>query len=118
MKKSFFIGFPIFFLLIIVLVNGGRNPASNQEEYSSQEEYVPNELLVKFKKNTEKTKIQAGFEVYLKNGYVFVLYDWTGPNVTTYWDYDLSPGYYTYYVRAYNQDGNSTKTLYVTAKII
>jgi subtilisin family serine protease len=61
---------------------------------------------------------ESGFEIYLKNGYVFVLYDWTGPNVTTYWDYDLSPGYYTYYVRAYNQDGNSTKTLYVTAKII
>jgi subtilisin family serine protease len=61
---------------------------------------------------------ESGFEIYLKNGSIFVLYDWTGPNVTTYWDYDLFPGYYTYYVRAYKQDGNSTRTLYVTAKII
>lgn len=61
---------------------------------------------------------ESGFYIYIKNGKIFVLYDWTGPNVTTYWDYDLPPGTYTYYVRAFNQDGNSTRTLYATAKVI
>jgi len=60
---------------------------------------------------------ESGFYIYIKNGRIFVLYDWTGPNVTTYWDYDLFPGYFTYYVRAYNQDGNSTRTLYATVKV-
>jgi len=67
---------------------------------------------------TDNSSNESGFEIYIKNGRIFVLYDWTGPNVTTYWDYDLFPGYYTYYVRAYNQDGNSTRTLYATAKVI
>ncbi len=61
---------------------------------------------------------EDGFFIYRKTGNIFVQIDYTGANVTTYWDYELLPGYYTYYVRAYNQDGNSQRTLYATVKII
>ncbi len=60
---------------------------------------------------------ESGFNIYLKNAKIFVLWAQTGPNVTSWWDYDLLGGYYTYYVRAYNQDGNSQRTLYATAKV-
>jgi subtilisin family serine protease len=59
---------------------------------------------------------EDGFEIYRKSGYVFTLIDWTGPNVREYWDRDLLPGTYYYYIRAYNQYGNSQKTLQQGAK--
>ena len=66
---------------------------------------------------TDNSNNENGFEIYRKNGDIFVMIDTTGPNMTAYWDIDLIP-YETwcYYVRAYNQDGNSPKSLSKCAK--
>lgn len=60
---------------------------------------------------------EDGFFIYRKTGNIFVQFDYTGPNVTTYWDVELPPyETFCYYVRAFNQDGNSQKTLIKCAK--
>lgn len=53
---------------------------------------------------------EDGFEIYRKDGYVFSLIDTTDPNVREYWDRGLLPGRYYYYIRAFNEYGNSQKT--------
>jgi subtilisin family serine protease len=66
---------------------------------------------------TDNSGNENGFYIYRKTGSIFVQFDYTGPNETTYWDIDLPPGTYCYYVRAYNQDGASQKTLHRCAKV-
>jgi subtilisin family serine protease len=66
---------------------------------------------------TDNSGNESGFDIYRKNGCIFVQFDYTDPNVTTYWDYDLPPGTYIYYVRAFNADGDSPKTLHKSAKV-
>lgn len=55
---------------------------------------------------------EDGFKIYRKFGNKWICWGWVGPNVTTWTDIELWCGeLYCYYVRAYNQDGYSTKTL-------
>ncbi|MCK4644805.1 MAG: hypothetical protein KAU46_00995, partial [Candidatus Aminicenantes bacterium] len=55
---------------------------------------------------------EDGFIIYRKSGNAFWEVDRVGSNVTTFWD-DVPCGeLWVYYVRAYNEDGNSIKTLY------
>jgi len=60
---------------------------------------------------TDNSNNENGFEIHRKQGYVFHLIGTTGANVTTSWDYELPPGHYYYYLRAYNSYGTSQKTL-------
>jgi subtilisin family serine protease len=66
---------------------------------------------------TDNSGNENGFYIYRKTGNIFYQFDYTGPNETTYWDIDLPPGTYCYYVRAYNQDGTSQKTLHRCVKV-
>jgi subtilisin family serine protease len=66
---------------------------------------------------TDNSGNENGFYIYRKTGNIFYQFDYTGPNETTYWDIDLPPGTYCYYVRAYNQDGTSQKTLQRCVKV-
>jgi subtilisin family serine protease len=59
---------------------------------------------------------EEGFIIYRNSGSAFFEADRVGPNTTEYWDYELPSGYYYYYIRAFNQDGESIKTPQVAAK--
>jgi subtilisin family serine protease len=58
---------------------------------------------------TDNSNNESGFYIYRKNGNIYVQMGYTGPNETTFWDYELPSGTYSYYVRAYNTDGTSLK---------
>jgi subtilisin family serine protease len=66
---------------------------------------------------TDNSGNESGFRVYRKTGNIFVEIGSTGPNVTTFWDYGLPSGTWSYYVRAYNGDGTSQKTLVKSIKL-
>lgn len=66
---------------------------------------------------TDNSNNETGFYVYRKNGNIFVQVGYTGPNETTWWDYELPSGTYSYYVRALNADGTSQKTLVKSIKL-
>jgi hypothetical protein len=53
----------ILFLSIIILVVAGKRPGIAQVEPSAQEEYVPDEVLVKFKGGTTRLLVQQGIEM-------------------------------------------------------
>jgi len=60
---------------------------------------------------------EDGFKIYRKVGNIFMQLDSVGPNVTTWTDRGLWCGQlWCYYVRAYNQDGNSPKSYVACAK--
>lgn len=67
---------------------------------------------------TDNANNESGFYVYRKNGNIYVQIGATGPNETTYWDLELPSGTWSYYVRAYNSDGTSQKTLVKSIKLI
>jgi len=67
---------------------------------------------------TDNSDDEEGFIIYRNSGNVFWEIDRVGPNTTEYWDYELPRGYYYYYIRAFNQDGESVKTPQVAAKAI
>jgi hypothetical protein len=59
---------------------------------------------------TDNSNNETGFYIYRKNGNVYVQMGYTGPNQTTFWDYGLPSGTYSYYVRAYFQPVSGKKT--------
>jgi len=65
---------------------------------------------------SDNSNNEEGFIIYRNTGNAFFEAGIVGPNTTEYWDYELPRGYYYYYVRAYNQDGESIKTPQVAAK--
>jgi len=66
---------------------------------------------------TDNSNNETGFYVYRKNGNIYVQVGYTGPNETTWWDYELPSGTYSYYVRALNANGTSQKTLVKSIKL-
>lgn len=66
---------------------------------------------------TDHSNNETGFYIYRKNGNIYVQVGDTGPNETTWWDYELPSGTYSYYVRALNADGTSQKTLVKSIKL-
>ena len=66
---------------------------------------------------TDNSNNESGFYVYRKTGNIYIQMGYTGPNETTYWDLELPSGTYYYYVRAYNGDGTSQKTLVKSIKL-
>lgn len=54
--------------------------------------------------------------LYRNSGNSFFKAGRFGPDTTEYCDYGLPRGYYYYYIRAFNQDGESIKTPQVAAK--
>lgn len=66
---------------------------------------------------TDNSNNESGFYIYRKNGNIYVQMGYTGPNETTYWDLELPSGTWSYYVRAYNGDGTSQKTLVKSIKL-
>jgi len=65
---------------------------------------------------TDNSDNEEGFIIYRNSGNAFWEIDRVSPNTTEYWDYELPRGYYYYYIRAFNQDGESVKTPQVAAK--
>jgi hypothetical protein len=63
MKKLQFLFLFLLLLPLFVFVTGGRRPGNAQMESFAQEEYVPNEVLVRFKKDVGKILIQQGIEL-------------------------------------------------------
>lgn len=63
MKKSLFLTLTIllFFSLVFLLLNG--KSASNQEVFTAQEGYVPNEVLVKFKADVSRSLIRGAIDI-------------------------------------------------------
>jgi len=59
---------------------------------------------------------ESGFIVFRRSGNVYWEIGRTAANVTSYWDRELPAGYWYYYVRAYRQDGESTKTPNIAIK--
>lgn len=66
---------------------------------------------------TDNSNNESGFYVYRKTGNIFSEIGYTGANETTFWDYDMPSGTYAYYVRAYNGDGTSQKSLVKSIKL-
>jgi hypothetical protein len=61
---------------------------------------------------------ESGFAIYLKSGSVFYLIDQVPQNVTTCWLFEFGPGYYCFYIRAFNADGESIKTPQIAVKAL
>lgn len=81
-------------------------PAAPSNLYSFPDCY---EIRLTWQDNSDN---EDGFKIYRKFGNKWFWLGWVGPNVTTWTDTELLCGeLYCYYVRAYNQDGISTKTL-------
>ncbi len=63
MKKLHFLFLSILFLSLLAFLPGTKHSAAVQEWSSTQEEYVPNEVLVKFKKHIPRTLIQQDIDL-------------------------------------------------------
>lgn len=63
MKKLHFLFLSILFLSLLAFLPGTKHSAAVQEWSSTQEEYVPNEVLVKFKKDIPRTLIQQDIDL-------------------------------------------------------
>jgi hypothetical protein len=61
-KKIFLTSFLAFLLISLILLSISNNSTGTQKEYIPQQEYVPNEVLVKFKKDTKKDFIQGAIQ--------------------------------------------------------
>lgn len=58
MKKLFSVSLAGLFSISLIFLFVSSNSVSNQEGYAPQEEYAPNEVLVKFKKDVSKYSVQ------------------------------------------------------------
>ena len=65
---------------------------------------------------SDNSNNEEGFIIYRNSGNVFYEIDRVGSGTTEYWDCGLPRGYYYYYIRAFNQDGESIKTPHVAVK--
>jgi hypothetical protein len=63
MKKSLFSTLTILLFLSLIFLLLNSRPASNQEVYTAQEEYVPNEVLVKFKADVGRNLIRGAIDI-------------------------------------------------------
>jgi len=63
MNKSRSLALSLLFLSLIILLVVGGHPGNNQVETSAQAEFVPNEVLVKFKKDVGRVLIQQGIDL-------------------------------------------------------
>ncbi|MDI6697859.1 MAG: S8 family serine peptidase [Candidatus Saccharicenans sp.] len=65
---------------------------------------------------TDNSNNESGFAIYLKSGNVFFQIDQVAQDVTTYWLVEVPAGYYYFYIRAFNTDGESLKTPQIAVK--
>lgn len=64
---------------------------------------------------TDNSNNESGFKIYMQTTpIIFAELARTGANVTTFWLTEVGSGTYTFYVRAFRADGESTKTQNVT----
>jgi len=62
-KKLSFLFFPLLFLALFAFLTEGKHPENTQPAPSIQEEYVADEVLVKFKKETNRMLVQQGIDL-------------------------------------------------------
>jgi len=65
---------------------------------------------------TDNSNNESGFAIYLKSGNIFFQIGQVAQDVTTYWFYEVPRGYYYFYIRAFNDDGESIKTSQIAVK--
>jgi len=87
MKRLSFISLLAFLFVILVFIFLKHNVSGSQKEYVAQEDYVPNEILVKFEKEVNKSIIQNAVnsvqgKIITYLGEKISPFDWS-PNVTS-----------------------------------
>ncbi|MBC7361071.1 MAG: S8 family serine peptidase [Candidatus Aminicenantes bacterium] len=65
---------------------------------------------------TDNSNNESGFNIYMKSGNIFFQIGQVAQDVTTYWLYEVPSGYYYFYIRAFNADGESIKTPQIAVK--